>query len=141
MTDALLLRTPARRESLEETAAVLGWIADRTRALGAVPALAVLPAGEQIGDGAAPPGRWEPLAAAGFRMSPALLVDAPLADAVGRVAAAHGAPFVDLVAEFRRRGGEGRYFRVDEHWTARGQALAAAVVARRLAPVVRKACQ
>jgi lysophospholipase L1-like esterase len=140
MTDALLLRTPARRAALEETAAVLGRIADRAHALGATAAFAVFPAGEQVAAGAAPPARWAPLAAAGFRLSPALLVDAPLADAVRCVAAAHDAPFVDLVAEFRHRGGEGRYFRVDEHWTARGQALAASVVARRLAPVVRKAC-
>lgn len=135
VADSLLLRSAGRRAALAETASVLGRIADRARALGAVPAFAVLPAGEQIGDR-----RWPPLAAAGFRLDPALLVEAPLAAAVGRTAAAHGAPFVDLVAEFRRRGDRGRYFTVDEHWTGRGHALAASAIARRLAPVVREAC-
>jgi lysophospholipase L1-like esterase len=142
VSDALLLRSPGRRAALEETAAVLARIADGARALGAVPVFAVLPAGEQVADAPGVVGsrRWSSLAAAGFRLTPALLSAAPLSDAVRRVAATHDAGFVDLVPAFRRRGGDGLYFEVDEHWTARGQALAATVIARRLAPAVREAC-
>jgi hypothetical protein len=49
------------------------------------------------------------------------------------VGAREGADFVDLVRAFRTHRDAGFYYRMDEHWNARGQSFAAARLADALA--------
>ncbi|HZP42485.1 MAG TPA: GDSL-type esterase/lipase family protein [Candidatus Binatia bacterium] len=129
--DAVLLRSPERRAAFEETGRVLERLIDEARRHGARTTLAVFPAAEQVDRS-----RWPVLARAGFRLDPAMLTDTTYADGLRAIAARAGAGFVDLVAVFRARGAAGRYFRQDEHWNARGQALAAARLAAAILPEI-----
>ena len=130
--DSLLLRSDDRRAAWEETRDVLARIVRHARRAGARTVVAVLPASEQVNRA-----RWRVLGAAGYRLDPAMLAEAPLADGVRAVAASEGATAVDLVEAFRRRRDADLYFHADEHWTARGQAYAAARLAAALLPEVR----
>jgi hypothetical protein len=107
-------------------------LADDARRRGARTVFAVLPAAEQVDRS-----RWPVLAAAGFRLDPAMLTDTAYTDGFRSVAARAGAGFVDLVDVFRAHGAAGRYFRLDEHWNGRGQALAASRLAAALLPEIR----
>src|SRR4029077_12435394 len=108
--DAVLLRSPQRREAWDETADVLTSIVSRSRANGARVVLALLPASEQVNED-----RWPVLERAGYQLDPAMLSDTQLEAGVAAVAAREDATFVDLVAAFRRHRGAGLYYRVDEH--------------------------
>lgn len=129
--DAVLLRSPERRAAFRDTAAVFAELVDEARRHRARTMLAVFPAAEQVDRS-----RWPVLAAAGFRLDPAMLTDGAYADGFRTVAARAGAGFVDLIEVFRARGAAGRYFLLDEHWNARGQALAAARLAAAILPQI-----
>jgi len=127
--DGILLRSPERRRAAESTTAVLGRLARLARDHGARVVFAVLPASEQIDTS-----RWPVLQDVGFRLDRAMLTDTTLSDDVRALAAVEGAGFVDLTAPFRAHAGATLYFRLDEHWNARGQAFAASRLADALAP-------
>jgi lysophospholipase L1-like esterase len=127
-SDGVLLRSDARRAAWDETADVLARIVQVARRAGARTVLAVLPASEQVNRE-----RWPLLEAIGFRLDPAMLVDSRLDDGISAVAAREGAGCVDLVKAFRAHRGADLYYRLDEHWNARGQAFAAARLATALA--------
>jgi GDSL-like lipase/acylhydrolase family protein/acetyltransferase AlgX (SGNH hydrolase-like protein) len=129
--DGVLLRSAERNAAWTTTADFLRRIVRLARRHGAEAALVYMPAAEEI-DRA----RWSVLEDVGFRLDPAMLRDTTLADAVDRVGTEEGAVVVDLLRAFRRHPDAGLYFRLDEHWNARGQAFAAARVADALAPRV-----
>jgi hypothetical protein len=131
--DTVLLRSPERRAAWTETAEVLVRTVRVARRAGAATAIVVMPASEQVDRS-----RWPVLADAGFRLDPAMLSDTAVPARVRALAAREGTLAIDLVAAFRAHRDAGLYYRLDEHWNARGQAYAAARVADALAPVVRR---
>jgi len=130
--DGVLLRSAGRRAAWGTTADLLRRMVRLARAHGAATAIVVMPASEQVDRS-----RWSVLAAAGFHLDPAMLGDTTLVDAVRRVGDEESVIVVDLVQEFRRHRDAGLYYRLDEHWNARGQAFAAARLADALAPSLR----
>ncbi|HLY39430.1 MAG TPA: GDSL-type esterase/lipase family protein [Candidatus Binatia bacterium] len=130
--DGVLLRSEERRQAWNTTAALLRRIVRLARSAGAETAIAVMPASEQV-DRA----RWPVLEDVGFRLDPAMLSDTAEVDAVRHVAVQEGATVVDLVEAFRAHRDAGLYFRLDEHWNARGQGFAAARIAAAVTPHIR----
>jgi hypothetical protein len=130
--DGVLLRSDERRQAWDTTAGLLRRIVRLARGAGAETAIVVMPASEQV-DRA----RWPVLEDVGFRLDPAMLSDTTELDGVRHVATEEHATVVDLVAAFRAHRDAGLYFRLDEHWNARGQAYAAARIAAALAPHIR----
>jgi lysophospholipase L1-like esterase len=130
--DGVLLRSSDRRRAWDTTAGLLAATVRLAHRHGAETALVVLPASEQVDRS-----RWPVLEAVGFRLDPAMLSDTVLPDGVRTVGAREGAEVVDLVHDFRRHPGAPLYFRLDEHWNARGQGFAAARLADAIAPRIR----
>ena len=122
--DRILLRSAERREAWRETGRTLERLVGVAHRRGAEVLLAVFPVAEEVDSD-----RWPALASVGYRVDPLMLSDTTLPDRVRDVAMRSGARFVDLVAPFRAHGADGRYFVLDEHWTGRGHALAAARIA------------
>jgi lysophospholipase L1-like esterase len=116
---------PARYdEAWRRVAACLRAIVRLARQAGAAPVLTYVPDQHQVTAAAR-----AIVEERGFRWDPRTLTDTTFADRLRALAAEADAPFVDLLAAFRRHAEAALYFPRDGHWTAAGHDLAARLLA------------